>query len=202
MQVRWLLTLFFICCVGTLKSQHILTDSFTVESGLPNDFVYLSYQDRHGFLWISTDAGLLRYDGKRMQQFTMKDGLPYNEIIQLIEDPEGKLWVQSSNRKIAYFVDHLNRFVLPGALSNQFREEQIMKLDLYGEGIRWIGKTGSFFLQHDSLIHYPYIQSLDSTIVFLMLPQSYELRHSRTPISGKKNQDPGLFKSEHPCRQN
>jgi Two component regulator propeller len=44
--------------------------AFTVEDGLPSNVVNAIVQTRNGFLWIGTDAGLARFDGRH---FTMID---------------------------------------------------------------------------------------------------------------------------------
>ena len=36
---------------------------FDVTSGLPSNEIYSLHQDAKGFLWIGTEAGLVRYDG-------------------------------------------------------------------------------------------------------------------------------------------
>src|SRR5579862_408268 len=38
--------------------------AFTVEDGLPSNVVNDIVQTRNGFLWIGTDAGLARFDGR------------------------------------------------------------------------------------------------------------------------------------------
>ena len=61
-------------------------------SGLPSDYINDIYQDRFGFLWFSTDAGLARYDGQRVETFTADDGLPHPFVYSVLEDGEGTLW--------------------------------------------------------------------------------------------------------------
>ena len=48
--------------------------SFTVADGLPSNHIYNCMEDNQGFLWITTDAGISRFDGKHFQNFTTKDG--------------------------------------------------------------------------------------------------------------------------------
>ena len=47
---------------GTLQSR-IRFDHVTTADGLSNDSVFAILQDRDGFLWFGTQAGLNRYDG-------------------------------------------------------------------------------------------------------------------------------------------
>ena len=60
--------------------------------GLISDFVYDIHQDKQGYLWFATEAGLSRYDGYQFTNFTTDDGLPVNEVLDLKEDSQGRLW--------------------------------------------------------------------------------------------------------------
>ena len=62
-------------------------------SGLPNLDVRSMLQDHLGFLWVSTDNGLYRYDGERFRPFTTADGLPSPQVEALHETVDGTLWV-------------------------------------------------------------------------------------------------------------
>ena len=68
-------------------------ESLNRAAGLPSDYVNAIYQDRFGFLWFGTDAGLARYDGQRVETFTADDGLPHPFVYAAREDGEGTLWV-------------------------------------------------------------------------------------------------------------
>jgi ligand-binding sensor domain-containing protein/serine phosphatase RsbU (regulator of sigma subunit) len=58
--------------------------SYRRADGLPSDTVYSIQQDKAGLLWVSTLAGLVRFDPKtaRMQVFTQADGLQSVEFAQ------------------------------------------------------------------------------------------------------------------------
>ena len=71
-------------------------------SGLPSDYINSIYQDRFGFLWFGTDAGLARYDGQQVETFTADDGLPHPFVYDIQEDGSGTLWV-GTFRGLAHF---------------------------------------------------------------------------------------------------
>lgn len=53
--------------------------------GLPNDVIYGILEDEAGFLWFSTNKGLVKFDpssGKAVKNFDVKDGLQNNEFNQ------------------------------------------------------------------------------------------------------------------------
>src|SRR5690349_1623930 len=53
---------------GRLQSR-IRFDHITSADGLSNDSVFAVLEDRHGFMWFGTQAGLNRYDGYRVTQY-------------------------------------------------------------------------------------------------------------------------------------
>ena len=60
-------------------------------------------QDTKGYIWIATDAGVSRFDGKVFENFSVDDGLPDNQILQLKEDSKGRIWFLALNGQLSYF---------------------------------------------------------------------------------------------------
>jgi ligand-binding sensor domain-containing protein len=48
-----------------------------------------------GVLWITSNRGLVAFDGKRFQHFTTAQGLGSNSLSSMVEDNEGHLWIAS-----------------------------------------------------------------------------------------------------------
>ncbi|MDT5158899.1 MAG: hypothetical protein QOH51_3256 [Acidobacteriota bacterium] len=64
----------------------------TLFHGLPSDQVRAVAQDSDGVMWFGTDAGLARYDGRRIQSVT-SEGLSGPRVRALSVDAGGTLWV-------------------------------------------------------------------------------------------------------------
>src|SRR3954469_2682511 len=72
----------------------------SVEQGLSQSSVHTIAQDKLGFLWMGTDAGLNRYDGFHFQTFH-PDGsgrsLAGDWIERIVPDRHGYLWIAARN---------------------------------------------------------------------------------------------------------
>ena len=76
----------------------LLLHRWSVDDGLPRDWVTTIAQTRDGFLWVGTPRGLARFDGVRFQVFdrTNTAALPSDRIHQVWEDGDGTLWVDTA----------------------------------------------------------------------------------------------------------
>ncbi len=73
--------------------------TWVLENGLPQNSVQALVQTRDGFLWLGTEAGLVRFDGVGFQVFdhNSKPPLPGDDIRCLLETRDGALWVGTSD---------------------------------------------------------------------------------------------------------
>ena len=73
---------------------------YTTESGLPSSQVKDIFQDSRGFIWISTESGLARFDGMDFTTFRFArdraDALASDLVPTVFEDSRGVLWVGTS----------------------------------------------------------------------------------------------------------
>lgn len=51
----------------------------------------LCFQDRDGYIWIGTQAGLNRYDGHKFEIFSIRHGLVNDWINAITQDSTGKI---------------------------------------------------------------------------------------------------------------
>ena len=63
--------------------------TFSTNEGLPSNHIYDIAEDDNGFLWIATNNGLARFDGKYFYNYTVKNGLPSNDVLQVIKEKNG-----------------------------------------------------------------------------------------------------------------
>jgi len=85
--------------------------TYSKEEGLEDLSVECVIQDKVGYIWVGTDDGLFRFDGRRFRRFGHEDGLPRLRIYQLHETANGGLYVATGGG-LARF--QAGRFVVLG----------------------------------------------------------------------------------------
>src|SRR5450755_976275 len=78
---------------GVLCAQEYNFRNFGVTEGLNNLAVRQIYQDRVGFIWVSTENGIFRYDGERFEPFGPQRGIPSTSGAAFGDAPDGSLLV-------------------------------------------------------------------------------------------------------------
>jgi len=95
---------YFIACIlcfsGILHGQNIYDfKNFTINEGLSQSSALCIVQDDNFALWVGTQDGLNRFDGKSFEVFNTEDtkGFGGNFIRDLVKDEKGNLWIASGN---------------------------------------------------------------------------------------------------------
>lgn len=151
----------FSVCAQTTFLQH-----FSTKNGLPSNNCYYTLQDSKGYLWVATDAGVSRFDGKVFENFSIDDGLPDNQILQLKEDRSGKIWFLALNGQLSYFFngkiynennDKLLKLLKFNAVVVSFLEDSKGRI-WFGTNknvlVMWNGKTVTKYVSADPV--HPY----------------------------------------------
>jgi signal transduction histidine kinase/ligand-binding sensor domain-containing protein len=107
---KQLLVLHFLSACFLLfaqQEQHFFR-TLDTDDGLPHNFIIDILEDRDGLMWISTPAGLSKYNGQAFTTYaphvrdsTVKeDRLPF--IWDLFEDDQGQIWLGADNGLFAF----------------------------------------------------------------------------------------------------
>lgn len=107
-----------------LSAQSTQTIDYTTKDGLSSNSVYRTAVDRRGFLWIATENGLARFDGRRFEIYTTAKGLTDNEIIDLFIDSSGIVWAIPFRRSPCYYNPTKDMF------ENETTDPELRKIDL------------------------------------------------------------------------
>jgi len=112
-----ILALIITWCIGFANAQQkplqFQFTQYTPAAGLGSYEVNSVTQDKNGYIWIATAAGLQRFDGVRYKTFLHDKNdpasLPSNLIWQLFIDNDNNLWVLTAEGHIGIFnTDKLN----------------------------------------------------------------------------------------------
>lgn len=95
-----LLLLSVYCNVAFSQTSDYLFSHITTANGLVNNQLSVTMQDSKGYIWIGTQTGLQRYDGKRFTTYLadVRDAqaLQSDWITTIFEDSKKRLWIGSS----------------------------------------------------------------------------------------------------------
>ena len=94
MLIRYIiLSLFLLTAVAdTLAGEVYRFRRIDVDNGLPQSFINTIAQDNDGFLWIGTQDGLVRYDGRNMKVFSLGNAHTLRVVDSVIHVNTGRGW--------------------------------------------------------------------------------------------------------------
>lgn len=111
--------------------------------------------DNHGFLWIATENGVSRFDGKNFKTYTTAQGLPDNEITDIFFDSSQTIWVTPFRKAPSYYNPIRDRF------ENEETDHELQKIELgntnrgsvllYG-GMAFSNNQRNFFIYKDGKV--------------------------------------------------
>lgn len=111
---RKLSLLSFLFISNWLSGQSLSFDHYGLEDGLSQQTIRCIIKGRDGFVWLGTQDGLNRFDGKnfKVYQHQPKDTLSIsgNFINRLMEHPDGTLWIATGGHGICYYTPETNTF--------------------------------------------------------------------------------------------
>jgi ligand-binding sensor domain-containing protein/two-component sensor histidine kinase len=147
-----LFQLCFLLCVANLFAQEPYFRHYGVEDGLPSSETYDLLQDTYGYIWITSDRGVSRYDSYTFRNFSTADGLTDNTVFFLEEDTAGRVWCATLNNKLCYFEgDRISPYRYNSSLASSPRAANVIQsIDVAGNGDVYIGRQQMGCVKMDS----------------------------------------------------
>ncbi len=126
-----------------------LGSSWTTAEGLPSNTIRTLAQTPDGYVWVGTDAGLVRFDGVHFTVFGLQDGLQSTKVSSLLVDRAGTLWLGTfgggiSRREGSRFRTWTRR----DGLGN----DEVLALIERGDGTIWIQTRKGVSQWRDGLV--------------------------------------------------
>lgn len=135
-------------------------NTWTTDQGLPLDWITALLQTRDGYLWIGTNSGLSRFDGRHFDVFKESEtgSIPNDRITSLAEDSSGVLWIATPGGLTRYYGNRFHTFTVHDGLP----ENSISRISADPEGGIWI------ITAYGKLLHF----------------DGHQFQHFELPISG------------------
>jgi ligand-binding sensor domain-containing protein len=151
--------LLFVCGCIFAQPASLYFENITTQNGLSHNKVNCIIQDKRGFIWMGTNDGLNRYDGKHFTVYKNTPGnnttISGNIITDLVEDENEILWIATADgglTKYDYRLESSRQFRqyknVPGD-SNSIPVNIINKILQDSRGYLWIATSGYYVLRFD-----------------------------------------------------
>ena len=147
---------------------------------LSNRILYMS-TDQKGYLWVATDFGLSRFDGKRFKNYTMKEypNLMRDDIMSVQCYGDNKVMVGGRDGMLYEYDKGKDVFVdkMPSYFEKTFYRT-MTKFYQSPKGLYAISDNGGAFLYDDEhgifTEHHPYFEKSQFTLINSLFLDSYE----------------------------
>jgi signal transduction histidine kinase len=109
-----------VCAQTKYSIQH-----YTNENGLPaNNIKGVEFDYRTGFLWIGTQAGLVRFDGRNFESFSTKKNLTASRTALIAKNREGTIYIEDDNFSIYRIAGGSPEFVMTDTVYYAFYQSK------------------------------------------------------------------------------
>ena len=155
--LQTLILLLFIPLYSQAQQQFKVTH-YTTKSGLPTNSIQAVIKDKIGFIWAATDAGLVRYDGKKFERFNEGLRSQYIRHIQMMQN--GNMLI-SSDFGVSQVVSRRDTVIISTMVNGSLQPTDSTvhypnKLFEDSKGIIWISQPNGVVSSYDGrkLKHY------------------------------------------------
>lgn len=131
------------------KLHHYVLRTLTAKDGLPNNVVSSVCQTDDGYLWLGTQEGLVRFDGRdfRVYSSATNEEFGSNWIWKIKKDPKGRLWIATYNAGVLrYENEKFTTFRAKDGLV----EENVRDFVFDKDGSTWVGTKGKGLFRFDA----------------------------------------------------
>ncbi|MBI5511271.1 MAG: response regulator [Deltaproteobacteria bacterium] len=128
-------------------TQYVL-DVWQVEQGLPQSSVWDIVASGSGYLWLTTDEGLARFDGNRFKTFDLRNtpALGTRAVSTLFEAKDGTLWIGTWGAGLVSYKDGV---FTPQAAAAKLDNVEINDLTPDPYGVVWAATSRHGVLRYE-----------------------------------------------------
>lgn len=144
----WLFFFLFLPNQIYPQFEDYIVTTFSTDEGLSESTVAFLFQDSRGFIWISTDDGLNRFDGNQFKIFRNNSedssSLVGDWVHRIIEDDNKDLWIATHSEGVSRLDNKSGKFVNYRSNSNDknsLSNDAIVFISKDKSGNIWIGTS-------------------------------------------------------------
>jgi len=146
--VHWIIS----CCIALIAifSCHVgaQVKRLSPSEGLSQSYVNTMLLDDNGYLWLSTEGGLNRYDGYQVVSINGPNGELEEAIIDCIyQDPAGNIWIASLLAGLFKYdpsTDTYQQFISQPTSEKQILSQSVFSMAAVDDKTLWIGRGRDF----------------------------------------------------------
>jgi signal transduction histidine kinase/CheY-like chemotaxis protein len=124
-------------------SQHYYFQYITSQDGISQTGINVIYQDKTGYMWFGTQAGLNRFNGHSFIIYSTDDGLSNDNITALTEDSSGCLWIGTNTGLACLQQETITEY----KLGRENKITYIYKLLTDNNGQIWVGTDDGLYIK-------------------------------------------------------
>lgn len=159
----WLVVIGF---ASNTWAQQYYFRNYTGEDGLSQLVAKVLFQDRDGFIWIGTEAGLNWYDGDTFEIFSISNGLANDWINAIAQDNSGRIWVGTNGGLSCWDRRGFKNFTTTDGLADNW----VLSLAVDTLGNIWCGtRRGLSYWNHATFRNFDETSGLPGTGVNVLL---------------------------------
>jgi signal transduction histidine kinase/ligand-binding sensor domain-containing protein/CheY-like chemotaxis protein/HPt (histidine-containing phosphotransfer) domain-containing protein len=128
----------------------LILEHLTTDDGLPQATVMTTLQDSQGFVWLGTEDGLVRFDGRELYRYarsrTEPNALPGNFVWQVVEDADTNLWIALNDSGLAKWDRRTDRFTSyrhDASDLGSLASDRVRTVLVDARGFVWVGTLGA-----------------------------------------------------------
>lgn len=136
------LFLYFVCSLHGIERPVFTT--LNTRDGLPNSAVSAIVQDKKGFFWIGTQAGLVRYDGYSYRLYENEpfedNVLSHNQVQTLFLDGD-VLWIGTYGglNRLDLKTNRIKSYIKDSTHSDSLQDNLVVSIARDAQGRLWVG---------------------------------------------------------------
>ena len=155
--IRYLPMIFCAFCAlpGFGQAYLFNLEHFGLEYGFPTRVAYSVAEDQQGYIWVSSQMGIHRFNGQRFKTWsTERLGLPSRRSTFLAVDEHNRIWLSGPETDQSHLLCSIldpeaDTVLSPASVTGGHLNEK----DIVGMEAAYDGRLGAFVLTHDGSLY-------------------------------------------------